>query len=395
MFESRRHAAVGSGGPVIGLAAQVLLLAALAATVGLGLAGWLVGLACGVAMDAALAFGLLRDRSERIGPAGWVTLARATLAVGVAALAADSFGAHGRRAAVALAAAALALDYVDGRVARRTGTASTLGARFDGEVDAFLILALAVYVAPSAGAWVLADRRRALRVPRRRVAARVDARAAAPRDWRKVVAATQGVTLTIAAAGVLPVALTRAALAAALALLAESFGRDVWWLWRHRHAHPASQTARCRSGFRRTPGTDASASPSPPCSRCSPSCSCGSRWSLPHEPSLFTPRAFVRLPLEGVIVIALALVLPAPARRLLAWVVGPAIGLLIVVKVLDYGFFTAFDRPFNPGDDWSYATSGSRRCASRSAAPARTWSLPGRRWRWSPRSCSRRSRCFA
>ena len=58
-----------------------------------------------------------------------------------------------------------------------------------------------------------------------------------PREWRKVVAATQGVTLTIAAAGVLPPALTRAVLAVALALLAESFGRDVWWLWRHRQAH--------------------------------------------------------------------------------------------------------------------------------------------------------------
>ena len=56
---------------------------------------------------------------------------------------------------MALAAVALALDYVDGYVARRTGTESTLGARWDGEVDAFLILVLAVYVAPSAGAWVL------------------------------------------------------------------------------------------------------------------------------------------------------------------------------------------------------------------------------------------------
>jgi GNAT superfamily N-acetyltransferase len=37
-------------------------------------------------------------------------------------------------------------------VARRTGTATALGARLDGEVDAFLILALSVYVAPAAGA---------------------------------------------------------------------------------------------------------------------------------------------------------------------------------------------------------------------------------------------------
>src|ERR671915_1142380 len=86
------------------------------------------------------------------GPASWVTLARATLAVGVAALAAASFT-HGTPVAllVALAAVALALDAVDGRVARRTGTATALGARFDGEVDALLIAALSVYVAPAYG----------------------------------------------------------------------------------------------------------------------------------------------------------------------------------------------------------------------------------------------------
>ena len=98
MFEYRGTLRSAQGGPLIGLAAQVLLLAALAATVGLGLAGWLVGLACGLAMDAALAYNLLRNRSERIGPAGWVTLVRATLAVGVAALAADSFGSSAQTA---------------------------------------------------------------------------------------------------------------------------------------------------------------------------------------------------------------------------------------------------------------------------------------------------------
>ena len=53
-----------------------------------------------------------------------MTLARATLAVGVAALAADSF-AHDTPVGllVTLAAVALALDVVDGWVARRTGTA--------------------------------------------------------------------------------------------------------------------------------------------------------------------------------------------------------------------------------------------------------------------------------
>ena len=115
-------------GPLTGLATQVLLLGGLAATVGLGGTGWLVGAACGVVVDAALHHGLSRDRSLRLGPAGWVTLARATLAVGVAAIVADSLG--GRAPVpllVTLATFALALDLVDGRIARRTGTTSSLG----------------------------------------------------------------------------------------------------------------------------------------------------------------------------------------------------------------------------------------------------------------------------
>ena len=57
---------------------------------------------------------------------------------------------------VALAVPALlVLDAVDGRVARRTGTTSSFGARFDGEADAFLILVLSVYVAARLGSWVL------------------------------------------------------------------------------------------------------------------------------------------------------------------------------------------------------------------------------------------------
>ena len=136
-------------GPAIGLIAQVLLLAVLAATAGLGEPGRLVGVACAVTMAAALTRGLARRPGERLTPASWVTLARASLAVGVAALVTDSFT-HDTPVAllVTLAAVALALDLVDGWVARRTGTASALGARFDGEVDAFLILALSLYAAP-------------------------------------------------------------------------------------------------------------------------------------------------------------------------------------------------------------------------------------------------------
>ena len=55
---------------------------------------------------------------------------------------------------------------------------------------------------------------------------------------------------------------------------------------------------------------------------------------------------------------ALAVLLPAAPRRVLAVVVGAVLSVLVVVKVLDLGFFTAFDRPFDPVDDSSYAGIG-------------------------------------
>src|SRR4051794_9157764 len=143
-------------------------------------------------MAAALGRGLARAPRERLGPASWLTLARGSLAVGVAALVADSFG-HDPPVAllVALATVALALDLADGWLARRTGTQSDLGARFDGEVDAFLILVLSIYVARIDGAWVLAiGAARYLflaaewRLPWMRAPL-------PPRRWRKVVAAAQ------------------------------------------------------------------------------------------------------------------------------------------------------------------------------------------------------------
>ena len=179
--------------------------------------------------NGALARGLVRYGYDRLGPADWVTLTRASLAVGVAALVADSFDRPAPvTLLVALTAVALALDAVDGWIARRTGTASPLGAHFDGEVDAFLI------ARPQRVRRQLGGRggcsRSARRATRSYAAGWVLPWMRAPlprRDWRKVVAATQGIVLAVAAADVLPLALTQAVLLAALALLAESFGRDV------------------------------------------------------------------------------------------------------------------------------------------------------------------------
>ena len=162
MRQTLASAALGAtSGPRIVLSAQLLLIGGLAATVGLsgaGLspAGWAVGVSCGVITNAALTFGRSHYRADRLTRADWVTLARAAVAFGVAALVADSFGQPLPVATlVSLSALALALDALDGWVARRTRTGK-LGAKFDGEVDAFLILVLSVYVARSVGPWVLA-----------------------------------------------------------------------------------------------------------------------------------------------------------------------------------------------------------------------------------------------
>jgi phosphatidylglycerophosphate synthase len=220
---------------MIGLIAQVVLLAGIAGSVGLGTAGWLVGLAYGIAVCAFLIHGLNQADKDALGPADKVTLARAILVGGVTALAVDSLSRPVPvQALVGLTIGALLLDAVDGYVARRTGTSSDLGARFDMEVDAFLLLVLSVYLVPQVGGWVLAIG--AMRyafvlglwaLPWMRTTL-------PPRYWRKVVAATQGVALVVGSAGVLPDMLTVAGLLVALTLLVESFGRDVAWLYLRR-----------------------------------------------------------------------------------------------------------------------------------------------------------------
>ena len=228
-------------GTVIGMLAQLALLAAIAVTVGLTDLGWLVGTGTAGIVNVTLARGLTRHGADSLGPADRVTLTRAILACGVAALTADSFlGPTPVATLVALSAVALVLDAVDGRVARRTGTASALGARFDMEVDAFLIMVLSVFVAQETGGWwvlAIGFARYAFVAAGRPLPW---LRAPLPkRHWSKVVAAVQGVVLTVTAADVLPSWVTSVALAVALAMLTESFGRDVWWLWRHRAADPA------------------------------------------------------------------------------------------------------------------------------------------------------------
>jgi hypothetical protein len=74
---------------------------------------------------------------------------------------------------------------------------------------------------------------------------------------------------------------------------------------------------------------------------------------FPDRLDRLTPASLVRIPVEGLVVVALALVVPQRTRRIGAVAVGVLAGALAVIKLLDMGFWTALDRPFNPVTDWS------------------------------------------
>ncbi|MGW2568900.1 CDP-alcohol phosphatidyltransferase family protein [Streptomyces sp. NPDC001537] len=217
----------------VGAGVQILLLALLGTAIGMGPAGWLTGLVFAVAMWAVLSRALHRTRPRSFGPANRVTLGRATLVGGVTALVADSFESSPPvTALVGLTAVALILDGVDGKVARATGTSTPLGARFDMEVDAFLILVLSVYVSMQLGPWVLLiGGMRYAFVAAARVWPWLNA-SLPPSTARKTVAAMQGVCLLLAASGYLPSMASLGVVVLALASLIWSFGRDVLWLRR-------------------------------------------------------------------------------------------------------------------------------------------------------------------
>ena len=203
---------------------------------------WVVAVGYAVVANTLLGVGLRRRRTVRFGAANVVTTVRSALVGLITAMVAASLIAPvSVPLLVALTIPALALDAVDGWVARRTRSASELGARYDMEVDAFLLLVLSAFVAQSLGGWVLAiGLMRYTFVAVGWVLPWFRA-VLPPRYWRKVVTAAQGIALTAAASGLLP-GIDAVLVLIALLLLVESFGRDVVWLIRHRRMVTSSVT---------------------------------------------------------------------------------------------------------------------------------------------------------
>lgn len=121
-------------------------------------AATLAGLSIFVAM-ASIVLGRLRPFHPfaTFGPANLVTLARGAIVAALFGLLLAPQALRDQSVAFVLAALALALDGVDGWLARRSGMVSRFGARFDMEIDALLILALSAtaWLDGKAGLWVL------------------------------------------------------------------------------------------------------------------------------------------------------------------------------------------------------------------------------------------------
>ena len=171
-----------------------------------------------------------------LGPGNRLTLLRATLVLPLATLAVlpGVFTQEGYWWMVGLSTVALLMDSLDGPLARRTGSESAFGARFDMELDAFLLLVLSalLWQNEKVGSWVLLigglqyffvlggllwpPLRGALPPSRR----------------RKVICAVQGIVLVTCLAPLIRPAPASAIAASALLLLVYSFVVDGWWLAR-------------------------------------------------------------------------------------------------------------------------------------------------------------------
>jgi phosphatidylglycerophosphate synthase len=274
--------------------------------------------------------------TEKFSAANLVTGSRfaLTAVIGVVALA------DGARWLLGVfAGCALLSDLIDGRLARATGTTSRLGARLDQEADALLILVLSVVVAADLGWWVLG-----IGLARYAFGALF---ALAPgfrtpptqaRPWCRTVAALVGIELAAVAALPVPDPVAIATTVVVAALLAESFLHEAADRWRAPRPPLAVRPAHYATAI-----------------------AFAALWLAlvaPASSDDLSALVLLRVPLELLVIVALALLPWRRVRITLAATIGLLVALLVVVKVLDLAFGSVFDRGFDPVGDWAYLAPG-------------------------------------
>jgi len=206
----------------------------------------LAGLQYIVLATLVLRFFQRSEAGRKFGAANRVTLTRSTLIFAVSALLFESspFKNEVYWWTITLSTIALILDGVDGMVARRTHTNTTFGARFDMELDAFLMLALSILVwqTGKVGPWVIGIGAfryvfvvagwlwspLTLELP--------------PSQRRKTVCVVESIALLVCLGPVIPTNIAVGVAAGALLLLTYSFAIDVRWLMLRTSSSPPLAT---------------------------------------------------------------------------------------------------------------------------------------------------------
>ena len=181
---------------------------------------------------------------ERFGPANIITAIRASLTsfFGAAVLFAEPAAEADPLLTwlIVIVIIALALDGIDGNLARRTGLQSSLGTRFDMEVDALLILLLSVaaFLLGKAGIWVLAIGLMRYGFVLGQICLPFLTAPLPPSFLRKLICVVQVAALCLILAPAIAPPVSTAIAATALVLITYSFGVDVFGLARRRYRRP-------------------------------------------------------------------------------------------------------------------------------------------------------------
>jgi phosphatidylglycerophosphate synthase len=183
---------------------------------------------------------------SRFGAANHITLIRAGLVALVAGLIGEPSVAPVAAVAVGVGAVVELFDGVDGWLARRDGLASAFGARFDMEVDALLIMVLAIlaWQYGKAGAWVLLSGLLRYAFVAAGWLASWIARPLPPSRRRQTICVVQIAALVAVVSPLISANVAAPVAAAALAALTVSFLMDILWLWRARSATAATTRVR-------------------------------------------------------------------------------------------------------------------------------------------------------
>lgn len=180
----------------------------------------------------ALGWARQRERLHRFGPANSVTFLRAVLVCWIAGAIGQAGSDWGSWFIVVIGSAALVLDGVDGWLARKYRCESDFGARFDQEIDALLILILAVLAIQTgkAGSWVLlAGLLRYLFIAAAVVIPAL-AEPLPPSKRRQTICVVTVIALIICLAPVVPAPVANLVAAISVGLLTLSFVVDTVWL---------------------------------------------------------------------------------------------------------------------------------------------------------------------